>query len=580
MARTLQIADDYALPLEAVTQTFAIVARRGAGKTYTALKLAEEMLAAGQQVVIIDPVGACWGLRASADGRGPGLPIYVLGGEHPDAPLAADAGKIVAELVSRERLPAVLDLSLLQKAEMNRFVCAFAERLYHIQREALHLVIDEADAFAPQRPMPGEQRMLGALEDLVRRGRKRGIGVSLITQRPAVLNKNVLTQAEVLITLQLSHPRDLKAVEEWVKLHATDEQHKQFMATVPTLQRGQAWFWSPSWLGVFRRIQVARRTTFDSSATPKAGERPRAAPKQLASVDLTKLRETLSAQIKQAEAEDPRKLRARIAELEKQLAAAGKQADPAQLERAIAQAKAGWERDEKATRAALRRHLAQLMERLSVFGKLGAQADDLVTRVAADLEGGSSVTPERTVQRQPPPVPKTSADYAQKYRRPAQTGEADAGGGKLAKAERAILTALAQHGGRSKVKVAVLTGYSHNGGGFNNAVSKLRTLGYVVGSGDLEISDAGRQALGDVDPLPSGPDLVAYWYRQLGKAERLILEQLVAAYPQSLTKADVAANTGYEANGGGFNNACSRLRSLELIERTGGELRASDQFFE
>jgi len=46
----------------------------------------------------------------------------------------------------------------------------FAETLYHRNRLPLHLVLDEADAFAPQRPMHGQERMLGALQDLVRRG--------------------------------------------------------------------------------------------------------------------------------------------------------------------------------------------------------------------------------------------------------------------------------------------------------------------------------------------------------------------------------------------------------------------------
>jgi uncharacterized protein len=66
-----------------------------------------------------------------------------------------------------------------------------------------------------------------------------------------------------------------------------------------------------------------------------------------------------------------------------------------------------------------------------------------------------------------------------------------------------------------------------------------------------------------------GPELIDYWRRQLGKAERLILEALVNAYPLALSKADIAAQTGYEANGGGFNNALGRLRTLELIERRG-----------
>ncbi len=49
----------------------------------------------------------------------------------------------------------------------------FAERLYHRNRDPLHLVLDEADTFAPQRTDPGGQRLLGAIEDLVRRGRAR-----------------------------------------------------------------------------------------------------------------------------------------------------------------------------------------------------------------------------------------------------------------------------------------------------------------------------------------------------------------------------------------------------------------------
>ncbi len=45
------------LPVEAVTETFAILAKRGAGKTYTAAMLVEEMMGAGLPVVIVDPVG-------------------------------------------------------------------------------------------------------------------------------------------------------------------------------------------------------------------------------------------------------------------------------------------------------------------------------------------------------------------------------------------------------------------------------------------------------------------------------------------------------------------------------------------
>ncbi len=41
---------------------------------------------------------------------------------------------------------------------------------------------------------------------------------------------------------------------------------------------------------------------------------------------------------------------------------------------------------------------------------------------------------------------------------------------------------------------------------------------------------------------------------------------LAQSYPDPLTKEEVAAKAGYEANGGGFNNVLGRLRTLELVQ--------------
>src|SRR6266508_2729744 len=169
----LRIAENLTLPRDAVTQTFAILAKRGVGKTYTASVFVEEIIKAVLPVVVIDPVGVWWGLRASADGKGPGLPIVIAGGDHADVPITPGGGEAVARLVVEENLSLVIDLSLLRKHERIHFMTDFAETLYHLNRTARHLVLDEADAFAPQRPMQGEQRMLGAMDDIVRRGRGR-----------------------------------------------------------------------------------------------------------------------------------------------------------------------------------------------------------------------------------------------------------------------------------------------------------------------------------------------------------------------------------------------------------------------
>ena len=152
---------------------------------------------------------------------------------------------------------------------------------------------------------------------------------------------------------------------------------------------------------------------------------------------------------------------------------------------------------------------------------------------------------------------------------------------RLPSGERRILTALAQYPqGRSKAQVAVLAGYALNGGGFNNYLGALRSRGLIKGDGDrLTIMDAGIEALGSWEPLPTGSALVDYWRGRLGKAERLILETLTQVYADALTKEEVAVNAGYEANGGGFNNALGRLRTLEMVEGR-GDIKTNGNLFD
>jgi uncharacterized protein len=88
----LHISPQLSFPLDFVTQTQAILAKKRVGKSYTAAVEAEELLKAKQQIVIIDPTGAHWGLKSSADGKHPGFPIAVFGGEHADVPLEESAG--------------------------------------------------------------------------------------------------------------------------------------------------------------------------------------------------------------------------------------------------------------------------------------------------------------------------------------------------------------------------------------------------------------------------------------------------------------------------------------------------------
>lgn len=94
----LKIGTGMQWPVDAVTQTTVIVGIKGSGKTTTARVVVEELTAAKQQCVVLDPTGVWWGLKSSADGLKPGRPFTVLGGDHADGPLTADAGKLIADL--------------------------------------------------------------------------------------------------------------------------------------------------------------------------------------------------------------------------------------------------------------------------------------------------------------------------------------------------------------------------------------------------------------------------------------------------------------------------------------------------
>lgn len=319
MEKQLNISTTLSLPPDVVTQREAILAVSGAGKSNAARAMAEEFFAHKLPFVAVDPKGDWWGLRAGRDGSSKGgLDVVIFGGAHGDVPLERNGGAFVADLVTKERLSCIVDLKGFEsKAARKHFLWEFAQRLYQKNQDPLKLFLDEADDYLPQKPMKDELRLLSAFEDIVRRGRSLGLGVTLITQRSAVVSKNVLTQCETLYVLRTTGPQDVAAVEAWMKYHGADA---KMLATLAKLDDGEAWVWSPHYLKKMERFRFRLSYTFDSGATPRnnrSGSKRK--PATLSDVDVAAITAKMSETIERAAAEDPRRLQERIRELEKAL---------------------------------------------------------------------------------------------------------------------------------------------------------------------------------------------------------------------------------------------------------------------
>lgn len=323
MTKTLEISPQLdPLPMSAVTQKFAFLGISGSGKTYGSGKFTECLLDAGAQVVIVDTVGN-WGqgLRLAADGKKPGFAIPILGGEHGDVPLESEHGELAASTVVETSSPLVLDVSDFTKGELCEFVTDFANALLVLKKRNKSPVLviwEECQDIVPQMVRSEKAQMVGAVEALIKKGRNYGVGTVLISQRASAVNKDVLNQIETLFAFRQNSKHDRGAVRDWVVSHSVDVQ--ELVDQLPTLKTGECFCWSPSWLGVLKRMRFGKKRTFDASRTPDMGDY--VAPGKLGPIDLERFKESLGEAIERAKADDPEALHARIAELEKEKATA------------------------------------------------------------------------------------------------------------------------------------------------------------------------------------------------------------------------------------------------------------------
>lgn len=599
----LKLADNLKLPIEAVTGTFAILAIRGVGKTHTASVMAEEMLKAGQPIVAYDPTGAWWGLKSSADGKRPAYPVVVFGGEHADVPLEETAGDTIAATIVDKRIPAILDCSLLRKGARIRLMTDFCESLYHRNREPLHFFADEVQTIAPQniRAMPEATRLLGAVEDIILQGRRRGLGFTAISPRPAVVNTSVRSACQTLIAMRVIGKHDRKALDEWIEAHGDADTAKLMMDSLASLPKGEAWVWSPP-EDIFKRVHFRARETFDSSATPKVGGKI-VAPQKMAQIDLDALGAAIKATVEKMKADDPKALKAEIARLKAQKLGAA--VDPAAIEKARVEGAKARDKEWEPILKARERLIDSLKGRM---GKAERTAGELAALLHVNGEG-----PKTEIQRAP------SISSAESGPRPARTltdrrgthvASSPTGGKPLSASGGVLENGPKAKGAGSRVESPALTesqlparaqrfldvaatlttlgaevtreticgwlGVHPRGGSVGEVLKGLEEAGVIINDrGRITVTAEGQVQAGQINP----GEAIERAKSGLTARQARFFEVICAAYPGDVSREDIATQFELHPRGGSLGEDLGRLVGRGLVDGNRGRYKAREFLF-
>jgi len=564
-------------PEKILDNHIGILGKTGSGKTFASKVIAEYLLQKKSRVCIIDPTSAWWGLRSNAAGTGPGFPVIVFGGEHADVPITDHHGETLGEIIGTSNLPCVIDTQAMTVGERTRFFGAFAESLFRKNKGPLHLIIDESHVFMPETGRgirdPEAAKMVHAGNNLVSLGRSRGLRIILISQRPAKLHKDSLTQCEGLIVMRLIAPQDRKAVAEWVSTTAAKtDRTSQVLDSLPELPTGEGWVWSPQ-INFLERIKFPMITTYDTSRAPDGV----ADKVVLAKVDLPTIQGKLSAIVEQQKANDPRLLKARIAELEraaKVIPVVDKDAVEKIRQQGYA---AGYTAGAEDVCGKIRESIADALAKAEkkVPEKVTPPQKPNGVLVRAGIRRLSGIGESR--------VAESGTDDNAVRRKVAASVAAN---GDLTGPEQRIIDAIAWMESigidtPERTAVAFLAGYTIGGGAFANPCGSLRTRGMIEYASDgIRLTANGRSHANKPESPLDVEEIQKRVMERLPGPEQKILAILIAAYPKSLSAEECAARSGYAPTGGAFANPRGRLRTLGLIDYPErGMLRARGLLF-
>ncbi|WP_435066066.1 helicase HerA domain-containing protein [Halobaculum sp. EA56] len=241
--------------VEILTGRGFITGKSGSGKSNTASVVIEKLLDGGYPCLIVDSDGEYYGLKEEYE------ILHAGADDECDIQVSAEHAEKLAALALEENVPIILDVSgYLDEDEASELIRETARQLFAKEKKLKKpflMLVEECHEYIPEGA--GMDKTGKTLIKIGKRGRKHGLGIVGISQRPADVKKDFITQCDWLCWHRLTWDNDTKVVS---RILGSD-----YGEAIEDMDDGEA-FLMTDWAESIRRVQFRRKQTFDAGATP------------------------------------------------------------------------------------------------------------------------------------------------------------------------------------------------------------------------------------------------------------------------------------------------------------------------
>jgi predicted nuclease with TOPRIM domain len=232
-----------------------VTGKSGSGKSNSVSVIAEELLKRSHPLLIVDTDGEYYGLKEEFE------LLHAGADEECDIRVGPEHAEKLVTLALEQHVPIILDVSgYLDEDTARELIFEVAQHLFAKEkqlRRPFPFIVEEIHEYVPQ--SGGLDDLGRMLIQITKRGRKHGLGIIGVSQRPADVSKGFITQCKWMLWHRLTWDNDTKVVRSVI-----DREHAD---AVTGLNDGEG-FLMADWADDILRVQFRRKETFDAGATP------------------------------------------------------------------------------------------------------------------------------------------------------------------------------------------------------------------------------------------------------------------------------------------------------------------------